>query len=66
MDQNPYESPREPTGTKASKPIATLGGVIRLLCIAIGLFVAIAVVDFIGMSICTWTSGPLIPPIQRH
>jgi hypothetical protein len=62
MDQNPYESPREcgasarmESGTNASSPRSTVGGVIRLLCIVFGLFVAFALWDafvvwFIGTS----------------
>ena len=52
MGQNPYESPtecgtdaRRESGTNASSPRSTLGGVIRLLCIVIGLFVAYALCD---------------------
>jgi hypothetical protein len=41
---NPDESPRE-SGTRPNKPRSTLGGVIRLLCIFIGLFVAYALYD---------------------
>ena len=44
MNQNPYESPRE-DGTQASKPIATVSGVIQLLMIVVGLFVAFALWD---------------------
>jgi len=43
-DQNPYESPRE-SGIKAEKRRSTVGGVIRLLCIVTGLFVAFALWD---------------------
>jgi hypothetical protein len=41
---------------KPSKPRSTLSGVIQLLMIVVGLMVAIAVIDFIAMSI--GTSGP--------
>jgi hypothetical protein len=53
MDQNPYESPREPSGTKDSKPRSTVGGVIRLLCIVIGLMVAYALLDAFVVSMLT-------------
>jgi hypothetical protein len=62
MDQNPYESPRESV-IKASKPRSTLSGVIQLLMIVVGLMVAIAVLDLIGMSI---SAGLPIPPIQQR
>jgi len=60
MDQNPYESPtecrtiaRRECGTNASLPRSTLGGVIRLLCIVIGLFVAFALCDAFVVSVIT-------------
>jgi hypothetical protein len=60
-----YMRPNE-SGTKPqlSKPQSTLGGVIRLLMIVIGLFIAIAVIDFVSMSICSGGIGASIPPIQ--
>lgn len=46
---------------KPNKPRSSLGGVIRLLCIVIGLFVAIAVIDLIGLSIGAGTTGAKDP-----
>ena len=57
MDQNPYESPREPSGTKDSKSRSTVGGVIRLLCIVIGLMVAYALCDAFVVSMLTGGSS---------
>ena len=61
MDQNPYEAPREPSGTKDSKPRSTAGGVIRLLCIVIGLMVAFALLDAFVVSMLSTGGGSASP-----
>ena len=55
MDQNPYEPPRE-DGIKPSKSRSTLGGVIRLFAIVVGIMVAIAFYDAFAMWLGTWMS----------
>jgi chromate transport protein ChrA len=47
--------------TKPAKPRSTLSGVIQLLMIVVGLMVAIAVIDFVAMSIGGGTPGAIAP-----
>jgi hypothetical protein len=49
---------------KPSKPRSTLSGVIQLFMIVVGLMVAIAVLDFISMSIIGGGTPGAMAPVQ--
>jgi hypothetical protein len=62
MDQNPYESPSAVVprmgegGIESNKPRSTVGGVIRLFVIVVGIMVAIALCDAFVVWLLSWMS----------